>query len=44
MDDRFAVINKTREIIEANCLPIDIAAEHRHAGPVPVTFRARRLA
>jgi hypothetical protein len=26
MDDRFAVINKTREIIETKCLPIDIAA------------------
>jgi hypothetical protein len=26
MDDRFAVINKTRQIIETKCLPIDIAA------------------
>ena len=26
MDDRFAVINKTREIVETQCLPIDIAA------------------
>ena len=26
MDDRFAVINRTREIIETKCLPIDIAA------------------
>jgi hypothetical protein len=25
-DDRFAVINKTREIVETKCLPIDIAA------------------
>ncbi len=26
MDDRFAVINRTREIVESKCLPIDIAA------------------
>ena len=26
MDDGFAVINKTRQIIETKCLPIDIAA------------------
>jgi hypothetical protein len=26
LDDRFAVINKTREIVEAQCLPIDVAA------------------
>ena len=26
MDEEFAVINKTREIIEAKCLPIDVAA------------------
>ncbi len=26
MDDRFVVINKTRQIIETKCLPIDIAA------------------
>jgi hypothetical protein len=26
LDDRFAVINKTREIVETKCLPIDIAA------------------
>lgn len=26
MDDRFAVINSTREIVETKCLPIDIAA------------------
>ncbi len=26
MDEGFAVINKTREIIEAKCLPIDVAA------------------
>ena len=25
-DDRFVVINKTREIVETKCLPIDIAA------------------
>jgi len=26
MDDRFAVINKTRQIVEKDCLPIDVAA------------------
>ncbi len=26
LDDRFVVINKTREIVEAKCLPIDVAA------------------
>ena len=26
LDDRFAVINRTREIIETKCLPVDIAA------------------
>src|SRR5271166_4571673 len=26
LDDRFAVINRTREIVETKCLPIDIAA------------------
>ena len=26
MDETFAVINKTREIVESKCLPIDIAA------------------
>ncbi len=27
LDDRFVVINKTREIVETKCLPIDIAAD-----------------
>ena len=27
MDDAFAVINKTRALVEANCLPIDVAAK-----------------
>ncbi len=35
MDDRFAVINKTREIIETNCLPIDIAASMAMQGLCP---------
>ena len=26
LDERFVVINKTREIVETKCLPIDIAA------------------
>jgi hypothetical protein len=26
LDDRFVVINRTREIVETKCLPIDIAA------------------
>ncbi len=26
LDDRFGVINKTREMVETKCLPIDIAA------------------
>ena len=27
LDDRFIVINKTREMVEMKCLPIDIAAD-----------------
>ena|SRR5579871_5375474 len=27
LDDNFAVINKTRDIVETKCLPIEIAAE-----------------
>jgi hypothetical protein len=27
MDDGFAVINQTRMLVEANCLPIDVAAQ-----------------
>jgi hypothetical protein len=27
MDDRFAVVNETRMLVETNCLPIDIAAQ-----------------
>jgi hypothetical protein len=26
LDDRFAVISRTREIVESQCLPIDVAA------------------
>ncbi len=26
LDDRFVVINRTREIVETKCLPIDVAA------------------
>ncbi len=26
LDDRFLVINRTREIVESKCLPIDVAA------------------
>jgi len=35
MDDRFAVINKTRQIIETKCLPIDIAASMATQGLCP---------
>ena len=35
MDDRFAVINKTRPIIETKCLPIDVAASMATQGLCP---------
>jgi hypothetical protein len=35
MDDAFAVINKTRTLVEANCLPIDVAAKIATEGLCP---------
>jgi hypothetical protein len=35
LDDRFAVINRTREIVETQCLPIDIAASMATNGLCP---------
>lgn len=35
MDDAFAVINKTRTLIETNCLPIDVAAKIATEGLCP---------
>jgi hypothetical protein len=35
LDDRFAVINRTREIVETKCLPIDVAASMATKGLCP---------
>ncbi|HZZ61233.1 MAG TPA: hypothetical protein VFE63_08675 [Roseiarcus sp.] len=35
LDDRFAVVNRTREIIEEKCLPIDVAASMATKGLCP---------
>ncbi len=35
MDDRFVVLNTTRELIEKNCLPIDVAARIAVQGLCP---------
>ena len=35
LDDRFAVINKTRELIETKCMPIDVAARLATQGLCP---------
>ena len=35
MDDRFVVLNKTRVLIETNCLPIDVAARVAVQGLCP---------
>jgi hypothetical protein len=35
LDDRFAVINRTRELVETKCLPIDIAASMATKGLCP---------
>jgi hypothetical protein len=35
MDDSFAVLNKTRALIETNCLPIDVAARIATEGLCP---------
>ena len=35
LDDRFAVINKTRDLIESECLPVDVAAMRATAGLCP---------
>jgi hypothetical protein len=35
LDDSFAVINKTRTLIETNCLPIDVAARMATEGLCP---------
>ena len=34
-DDAFAVINKTRTLVETNCLPIDVAAKIATEGLCP---------
>jgi hypothetical protein len=35
MDDSFAVLNKTRTLIETNCLPVDVAARIAVEGLCP---------
>jgi len=35
LDDSFAVINKTRTLVEGNCLPIDVAAKIATEGLCP---------
>ena len=35
LDDSFAVINKTRTLVETNCLPIDVAARMATEGLCP---------
>jgi hypothetical protein len=35
MDDSFAVLNRTRALIEANCLPVDVAARIATEGLCP---------
>ncbi len=35
LDDHFAVINKTRDLIESGCLPIDVAAMRATKGLCP---------
>ena len=35
LDDKFTVINKTRELIETKCLPIDVAASMATKGLCP---------
>ncbi len=35
LDDRFIVINKTRDLIESKCLPIDVAARMATEGLCP---------
>jgi hypothetical protein len=35
MDDRFIVLNNTRELVEKNCLPIDVAARIAVQGLCP---------
>jgi hypothetical protein len=34
-DDKFAVINRTLEIVETKCLPIDVAASMATKGICP---------